>query len=543
MSSTPELPTDLEGGLPSGPDKERAPTDKRKTPVGSKRRARRATAPAGVAEVPMESETDPLVALIRDFFRADGVSYGISVALHVVLLAVLGVIVLRNHRPKVLPTTLRGFHASGINDESKRPARSPVQFETPAAEEVIEKGPGSKTAPPSENLQGETAAVTTKPAEVNVAGALAGRTIGDPDGRGGGEGGAGGRSALLAAQGGTDKTEQAVAAGLNWVVRQQKADGHWELHQGYPDSGQLRTNTGATALAMLTLLGAGHTHRDGPYKEKVSKGLLWLRGVQKKSGTHKGDFYDFDREGDAASFYSHGQALIALCEAYALTRDAEMLPSIQEGLTYLYDAQHPKTGGWKYRRQSEGDLSVFGWQIMALQTARMAGIEVSTNVLDRAGRFLELVSEENGARYRYDPREQKPPTLAMTAEGLLCRQYLGWPRNHPALQAGVAYLVQPENLPKWNSGRRNIYHWYYASQVLHNMQGSDWETWNEALRAELVENQVKGVGKVGGSWHPFQPSGAADENADKGGRLYITCLCLLTLEVYYRHLPLYRDHP
>ena len=235
--------------------------------------------------------------------------------------------------------------------------------------------------------------------------------------------------------------------------------------------------------------------------------------------------------------------MIALCEAYALTRDAEMLPSIQEGLTYLYDAQHPKTGGWKYRRQSEGDLSVFGWQIMALQTARMAGIEVSTNVLDRAGRFLELVSEENGARYRYDPREQKPPTLAMTAEGLLCRQYLGWPRNHPALQAGVAYLVQPENLPKWNSGRRNIYHWYYASQVLHNMQGSDWETWNEALRAELVENQVKGVGKVGGSWHPFQPSGAADENADKGGRLYITCLCLLTLEVYYRHLPLYRDHP
>ena len=57
----------------------------------------------------------------------------------------------------------------------------------------------------------------------------------------------------------------------------------------------------------------------------------------------------------------------------------------------------------------------------------------------------------------------------------------------------------------------------------------------------VVKYQVKGRGKVGGSWNPFQPAGAMDENADKGGRLYVTCLCLLNLEVYYRHLPLYRD--
>ena len=72
----------------------------------------------------------------------------------------------------------------------------------------------------------------------------------------------------------------------------------------------------------------------------------------------------------------------------------------------------------------------------------------------------------------------------MTAEGLLCRQYLGWPRNHPALVSGVKYLLEPENLPDWDSGRRNIYHWYYASQVLHNLQGSEWETWNSARREE-----------------------------------------------------------
>jgi hypothetical protein len=77
--------------------------------------------------------------------------------------------------------------------------------------------------------------------------------------------------------------------------------------------------------------------------------------------------------------------------------------------------------------------------------------------------------------------------------------------------------------------------------VLHNLQGSDWETWNSAVRDELVKNQAKGGGKTGGSWNPFSPPGSPDENGDKGGRLYVTCLCLLTLEVYYRHLPLYRE--
>jgi hypothetical protein len=330
-----------------------------------------------------------------------------------------------------------------------------------------------------------------------------------------------------------------VSLGLGWLSRQQRPDGHWELHQGYPDAGQIRTSTGATALALLAFLGAGHTHHDGPYKEKVGKGLWWLLSIQKKNG----DFYDIDREGDAASFYSHGQATIVLCEAYAMTRDADFQQPIRDALAYICDAQHPTTGGWKYRRRSEGDLSVFGWQIMALQSARMAGLEVPPEVLDRASQFLDLVHEEKGARYRYEPDPLKSFTPAMTAEGLLCRQYLGWPRDHPALRAGVKYLLEPENLPDWSSGRRNIYHWYYASQVLHNLQGSDWETWNGVLREELVKAQVKGGGKVGGSWHPFQPAGAIDENSDKGGRLYVTCLCLLTLEIYYRHLPLYGEHP
>ena len=80
--------------------------------------------------------------------------------------------------------------------------------------------------------------------------------------------------------------------------------------------------------------------------------------------------------GDDASFYAHGQATIALCEAYALTRDPELLLPIQRALAFIAEAQHPETGGWKYRWHSAGDTSVFGWQIMALETVRMAGLDV-----------------------------------------------------------------------------------------------------------------------------------------------------------------------
>jgi hypothetical protein len=483
---------------------------------------------------------DPLVAIIKELARSAGPAFVVSLAIHIILLVALAFVVIRNERPKIIPTTLSAFNPAGLDRvRDKRPI-APVQIEGSQADVIELPGGKATKKAQAEEPEGDPEVHVSSPTEVNVAGALGARTFGSKEGTGGGKG-AGGRGALLTAQGGSEKTEQAVSMGLSWLSRQQKTDGHWELHQGYPDAGQLRTSTGATALALLAFLGAGHTHLDGPYKDKVGKGLKWLLGVQKKSGALKGDFYDFDREGDAASFYSHGQATIALCEAYALTRDAELLPAIQEGLAFIYDAQHPATGGWKYRRRSEGDLSVFGWQIMALQSARMAGMDVPGEVLERAMKFLDLVQDQGGARYRYEPNELKSFSPAMTAEGLLCRQYLGWPRNHPAMISGVKYLLEPENLPDWDSGRRNLYHWYYASQVLHNLQGAEWETWNSALREELVKSQIKGGGKVGGSWNPFQPAGAIDENADKGGRLYVTCLCLLTLEVYYRHLPLYRE--
>ena len=120
----------------------------------------------------------------------------------------------------------------------------------------------------------------------------------------------------------------------------------------------------------------------------------------------------------------------------------------------------------------------------------------------------------------------------MTAEGLLCRQYLGWKRDMEPMDIAVATIVTEYN---FDYEERNFYYWYYATQVLHHYGGSAWHEWNEKMRAELPAAQVK-TGREAGSW---SPQGSRWGHSGGGGRLYTTCMAIYCLEVYYRHLPLY----
>ena len=72
------------------------------------------------------------------------------------------------------------------------------------------------------------------------------------------------------------------------------------------------------------------------------------------------------------------------------------------------------------------------------------------------------------------------------------------------------------------------------------MEGKAWEKWNAVLKDVITTNQIK-IGKMEGSWPPTNPKGADHEYGEKAGRLFVTCMCILTLEAYYRHLPIYRQ--
>ena len=350
-----------------------------------------------------------------------------------------------------------------------------------------------------------------------------------------------------------ENIRRAIARGLSWLQRQQKSDGHWRLYgrdAGYPDPGEyssISTRTGATALAMLAFLGDGHTHtRRGPYQKTVARGLKWLIGIQKPNG----DFHDAYEEGRQASFYAHSLATIVVCEAWAMTGDESLRKPAERGVKYLLDSQNPVNGGWKYRPQlptSKGDLSVTGWALMALHSARSAGIAVNSRAYELAAKFLDSVQEQDGALYKYEPHPSpRPVSATMTAEGLLSRQFLGWPKTHPALKRGVEYLRQPQNDPRWQaggSGRPHVYYWYYAGHVLHNMGGDDWKTWYRKTATMIVARQEQSPGRkrdVHGSWPPRGRDGSYGYG-EVGGRLYMTAMCLLVLEMPIRHRPIDHD--
>ena len=91
--------------------------------------------------------------------------------------------------------------------------------------------------------------------------------------------------------------------------------------------------------------------------------------------------------------------------------------------------------------------------------------------------------------------------------------------------------------PETAKTERNIYYWYYAMQVMHNVQGPEWDDWNRQMRRVLIETQCQ-EGCATGSWDPDKPT--KDRWGAPGGRVMITSLSCLTLEVYYRYLPLFK---
>jgi hypothetical protein len=359
-------------------------------------------------------------------------------------------------------------------------------------------------------------------------------------------GGFGGRSGstrekMVTEGGGNAASEAAVAAALLWLAKHQAPGGNWSLDQynlhyrekvdsvrriRTPPSGPgIRNDIAATAFGLLPFLAAGETHKPPApgakpktynYQKVVEGGLKYLMAKQNQQGDFGG------------GMYAHGLAAIAMCEAFGLTSDPFLKNSAQRAINFIVSAQDPAGGGWRYQPRQGGDTSVVGWQVMALKSGQMAGLSVPSATLKGAEKWLDSVATSDKGGYGYTNAQETP---TMTSVGLLCRQYLGWSPRNPGLLAGVKRL---KGVPP---GEKHIYYYYYATQVMHHMGGDSWEFWNPKMRDYLIRTQEKDNAKpyLMGSWDP-----KGDPHGGQGGRIMQTSLSALTLEVYYRHLPLYR---
>jgi hypothetical protein len=342
------------------------------------------------------------------------------------------------------------------------------------------------------------------------------------------------------------ESEDAIERGLVFLARHQRADGSWSL-QGFPEGASLISDTAATALALMAFQGAGYNHRELAYHESVSRGLAFLLSRQKANGDL---FVPLDDASNKSVWlYSHALATIAVCEAYGMTQDASLREPAQRAIDFIIASQQKDRGGWRYAPGVGADTSVSGWMTMALKSGELAGLSVSPSAYAQIVHWLDTAQQSVSAPYVYcynpyapdspEQRHGRLPSKTMTAVGLLMRLYTGWRPNDPNIGRGASYLVA--NLPSEGNVRQNerdTYYWYYATQVMAQAGGAKWQTWNDRLQPLLVKSQV-GHGPLAGSWDPLLP--IADRWGPQAGRLYVTAMNLLSLEVQWRKLPVSGD--
>ncbi len=324
--------------------------------------------------------------------------------------------------------------------------------------------------------------------------------------------------------GGNEQTEAAVQAALRFLSNSQRPDGSWGSRAsgggierrplGITRGGAgSRAETAITGLALLTLMGAGHTHQGGDYADNVYRGLAYLIRAQQPSGSLAGDATI------NAATYCHGIAALAMCEAAAITQDANAIACSRRAIAYTQRMQHPTTGGWRYAAGDPGDLSQLGWQAMVLDSGHRAGIEIDTRSVQGVQRFLRRVRMgTSGGIATYRPGEA--PSQTMTAEALATRLLIGEQVDPAEIAEAERYLL--ERLP--GSGQDNYYYWYYATLAMHQLQDDAWRQWNTSLQQRLLATQ-----RSDGSWASGTVWGGY------GGTVYTTSMGALCLETYYRH--------
>jgi hypothetical protein len=197
-------------------------------------------------------------------------------------------------------------------------------------------------------------------------------------------------------------------------------------------------------------------------------------------------------------------------------------------LAFLMEAQDPGSGGWRYQPRQGGDTCVFGWAYMALKSAELAGLEVRESVWKDAHRWLDQVSGgKQGGIYGYQSGEASRP--AMIATGMFCRQLAKVPPTDPRMIESAMLLAGHPLEAK----AINFYYLYYGTLCLYQHQGETWEKWNTSMKSILLSLQHK-TGDEAGSW---TPTGAG--HGESMGRVIATAMATLSMEVYYRILPIY----
>lgn len=289
----------------------------------------------------------------------------------------------------------------------------------------------------------------------------------------------------------TKATDEAISQGLAYLANAQHASGSF-------GTGFQQDNIAITSLAALALMSGGHQPGRGKYGKNVAAALEFV--LSQKKNDPPG--YLSNREGMANGWhgpmYGHGFATLFLGEVYGMVHKKalreKLRGTLKQAIQLIIKSQN-KEGGWRYRPFSpDADISVTICQIMALRSARNAGIAVPKSTVTNCINYVKGCQNYDGG-FRYT-QQFGPSGFARTAAGV-CALYSAGVYKGPQVDKGLRFLMQfkPDNPKDFNRGREYFayyyYGHYYAVQAMWTAGGRYWKEWYPAIRDELLASRQR----------------------------------------------------
>ena len=358
--------------------------------------------------------------------------------------------------------------------------------------------------------------------------------------------------------------DDSVGRALQWLATQQQEDGSFDAID--------LAQPGVTSLCLMAFLAQGESPADGQYQQQLAKAIDFIANQQKANGLIAAvgpNAVPIPRDEEsseglqpdpkpnyipATAVYNHAISALALCEAYGQCNAAQaekLAPAIEKAIAATLEMQRwngkavLNVGGWRYltpHRAGDSDLSVTGWQLMFLRSARNAGFDVPKESIDAAVKYVEncYVKHEDRRLHVYSANSnfrELRPTRAMAGAGVLAMAHAGKHDSQEALDSGNWILKHDfsdynKDTPLYTTfGKlRDRYHYgaVICTQAMFQLGGKYWERFFPPLVEVLLANQ-----RANGSWPP-------EKQEQHFGSCYSTSLCILSLTVPNQMLPIFQ---
>lgn len=314
-----------------------------------------------------------------------------------------------------------------------------------------------------------------------------------------------------------ERIDEAIQRALVFLANRQSASGSW-------DGESLGASPACTSLALMAFMAAGHVPGEGPYAPAMERGIRWVLRQQLANGL-------FSDRHPHAQMYTHGICTLMLSEVLGMTPEVDARPireALERAIELILVAQAVKkdranAGGWRYTPHSpDSDLSVTGWQLLALRAAKNVGCDVPAESIDQAVVYVKNCATQRLEGFGYTP--QSNATSVLTGTGILCLEICGAHHTDEAL-GGANFLFRR---PLMSGDRYFYYGAYYCSLGMFQIGGGHWESSRDHIEPLLLTLQL--------------PDGRWDPRGEEGmfGSVYSTSLSVLALGVEYQYLPIYQ---